>query len=54
MTPSKDKPDWALNRRERVDAEHAVKGLPPKKHPLRWLWLVVILALTGGAVWFVQ
>ncbi|HHC29033.1 MAG TPA: efflux RND transporter periplasmic adaptor subunit, partial [Rhodobacterales bacterium] len=54
MTTRNDKPDWALTKRERAQAERAAKGLPPKKHPLRWLWLIALVALAGGAAWFVQ
>lgn len=54
MSKDTDKPDWAMNKRERAAAERAAQGLPPKKRR-RWLWLVVILIVVAGlGGWAVQ
>ncbi len=54
MTRTSDKPDWAMNRRERETAARAEKGLPPNKGR-RWLWwLAVVAALAGASAWFVS
>lgn len=42
-----EKPEWAMSKRERLNAERASKGLPPKRR--RWPWVVVALLLAGGA-----
>jgi len=52
---SKDdvKPDWAMNKRERMNAERVAQGLKPKKRK-KWPWLVAFLVIVGGAGgWFV-
>jgi len=41
------KPDWAMSKREKLNAERAAEGLPPKRR--RWPWVVLIVVLAGGA-----
>jgi RND family efflux transporter MFP subunit len=54
MSKDEAKPDWAMNKRERRDAARIAAGEPPRKRR-RWIfWLIVLVALAGGAGWFVQ
>jgi membrane fusion protein, multidrug efflux system len=54
MSKTEAKPDWAMSKRERESAAREAAGQPPKQRR-RWIfWLIVLLALAGGAVWFVQ
>ncbi len=41
------KPEWAMSKREKLNAERAEQGLPPKRR--RWPWVVLVLVLAGGA-----
>ncbi|MCA1337580.1 efflux RND transporter periplasmic adaptor subunit [Pseudooceanicola marinus] len=49
-----EKPDWALSRRERRAKARAAAGEPPRKRRGWILWLVVIVALAGGAAWYIS
>ncbi|GGD26988.1 efflux RND transporter periplasmic adaptor subunit [Sinisalibacter lacisalsi] len=54
MNNEAPKPDWAMSRRERDVAERIAAGRAPKKRR-RWPWIVLVLALIGGAGgWLVQ
>jgi len=54
MSNPQEKPDWAMNKHERENAARAAEGQPPKRGKGWIVWLVLLLALAGGAVWFVQ
>lgn len=54
MSKDTAKPDWAMNKRERANAERVAQGLKPQKRR-RWPWLLAALVIAGGAGgWFVQ
>ncbi len=54
MSKDSAKPDWAMNKRERANAERVAKGLAPIRRR-RWPWLVAVLVVAVGAGgWFVQ
>ena len=53
---SKDdvKPDWAMNMRERANAERVAQGMAPKRRR-KWPWLVgLLVVLAGAGGWAVQ
>lgn len=54
MSKTQAKPDWAMSKRERENATRGADGKPPKKGRGWIVWLVLLLALAGGAGWFVQ
>lgn len=54
MSNNQAKPDWAMSKRERENATRAAAGQPAKKGKGWIVWLVLLLALAGGAGWFVQ
>ena len=47
MTQTPDKPDWALNRRERRRKADAEAGIAPRRRS-RWPWIVVLLLIVAG------
>jgi len=54
MSNTQAKPDWAMSKRERETAAREEAGQAPNKRR-RWIfWLIVLVALAGGAAWFVQ
>ena len=45
------KPEWAMSKREKLNAERAAQGLKPKRR--RWPWIVLaLLVLGGGGAYF--
>ena len=47
MNMENPKPDWAMNKREKVRADQIARGETPKKR--RWPWLVLAVLIVGGA-----
>lgn len=54
MSKDEAKPDWAMNKRERENAERIAAGDKPKRSRAIYFWLVIFLAAAGGFAWFVQ
>jgi membrane fusion protein, multidrug efflux system len=54
MSKDTAKPDWAMNKRERANAERVAQGLKPKRGR-GWMWFVGFVVVAAGAGgWFVQ
>lgn len=44
------KPEWAMSKREKLNAERAREGLPPKRR--RWPWIVLAVLVIAGVAGF--